>query len=236
MEYVELWYFTTEGITDASKITPTAADDTFGFMRTEAGLALQQIKASKASRNAICDEALSWEQIMTARHNILSSASMWPEKHRLALAEFFMNLEARKASGAKPRPLILYQATVRRRWHHALKGVGQPFNIAIINNDLLAKLENEIRDQDHEEMKKQASEVQYNWTRNGLTSLLPLHSTLLHLPPPPPLRYASVLGPPTPSPLLRPVCPCCSSPLDFAIPDDGHVTEGSKRVPARRRG
>ena len=29
MDYVELWYFTMEGIADASKITPTAADDTF---------------------------------------------------------------------------------------------------------------------------------------------------------------------------------------------------------------
>ena len=154
MEYVELWYFTTEGITDASKITPTAADDTYGLTHTETGLTLQQVKASKASRNAVHDEALSWEQIMTARHNIISSASMWPEKHRVALAEFFMNLEARKAAGSKPRPLILYQATVRRLWHHTLKGAGQPFNIANINNGLLLKLENEIRDRDQEEILK----------------------------------------------------------------------------------
>jgi hypothetical protein len=117
MEYVELWYFTSEGIHDASKITPTAVDDTFGLLRTDTGLALQQIKASKASHNVLCDELLSWEQIATARHNILDAASSWPNKHREVLAEFFMNLESLKATGSNPRALISYQATARRQWH-----------------------------------------------------------------------------------------------------------------------
>ena len=34
MEYMELWYFTTEGYKEASKATPTAADDTFGILNT----------------------------------------------------------------------------------------------------------------------------------------------------------------------------------------------------------
>ena len=75
----------------------------------------------------------------------------------MALAKFFMNLEAFKANGTNPRSLILYQATVRRRWHATLKGSGKPFNLANINEGLLLKLENQIRDQEHEEMQKQAS-------------------------------------------------------------------------------
>ena len=58
MEYVELWYFTAEGILDANKVTPTADNDTFGFLNTNAGIALQHTKASKASHNVICDEAV----------------------------------------------------------------------------------------------------------------------------------------------------------------------------------
>ena len=49
MEYVELWYFTTEGCREVSKATPTAADDTFSILNTDTGLALQSIKATKAS-------------------------------------------------------------------------------------------------------------------------------------------------------------------------------------------
>ena len=74
IEYVELWYFTTEGCKEAGKVTPSVADNTFGILTTGAGLALQPIKASKASHNASIDQALSWEQIMTARHTMISVA------------------------------------------------------------------------------------------------------------------------------------------------------------------
>lgn len=59
LDYVELWYFTMEGILDASKITPTVANDMFGLLRTDLGLTLQQVKTTRASRNVICDEHLS---------------------------------------------------------------------------------------------------------------------------------------------------------------------------------
>jgi hypothetical protein len=158
MEYVELWYFSAEGISDASKIAPTAVDDTFSLLRTELGLAFQQVKAAKASKNVISDEALTWDQILTARHNLLDAAAAWPDKHRVALAEFFMNLEALKATGSNVRTLILYQATARRLWHTALKGPGPCFNLSIINKGLLNQLGDQIRDYDHEEL-RQASQT-----------------------------------------------------------------------------
>jgi hypothetical protein len=79
----------------------------------------------------------------------------------MVLAEFYMNLEALKVPGANPRALILYQATARRLWHAALKGNGQPFNLAIINNGLLLRLENQIRDHDVEEIKDQVSKTAF---------------------------------------------------------------------------
>ena len=106
MDYAELWYFTTEGILNASRITLTAADDTYGLLQNNGGLALQQVKASRASRNVISDEALSWDQIATARHNLVDATAGWPDRHRMVLAEFFMNLESLKATGSNPRALI----------------------------------------------------------------------------------------------------------------------------------
>ena len=159
LDYVELWYFTIEGCNEASKATPTTMDDTFGLLNTETGLTLQPIKNSKASKNAINDEHLTWEQIMTARHNLIATAIQagWPKKHTLALAELYINLESLKAAGHNPRALILYHATVRRQWHATMKGRGQPFNISLINEKLLSDLGNQIRDRDQEEIRRQAS-------------------------------------------------------------------------------
>ena len=74
-EYVELWYFTVEGCKEASMASLTADDETFGLLRTESGIAFQQMDATKASRNAIADEHLSWDQIMTARYGIINVVS-----------------------------------------------------------------------------------------------------------------------------------------------------------------
>jgi len=159
MEYVELWYFTTEGCKEASKATPTAADDTFGLLNTDSGLTLQSIKATKASRNAVADEHLTWEQVMTARHTLIQTANQvnWPRKHTLVLAEFYIKLEGLKAEGYNSRTLLLYHAVVRRQWHETMKGRGTPFNPSIINEALFTKLENQIRDRDQEELLKKAS-------------------------------------------------------------------------------
>jgi hypothetical protein len=159
MEYVELWYFTTEGCKEASKATPTTADNTYGILSTDSGLTLQSIKATKASRNAIADENLNWEQITTARHTLIATANRvgWPDKHTFALAGLYINLEALKAAGYNPRALILYHAVVRRQWHEAMKGRGTPFNLSIVNEKLFGKLENQIRDHDQEELYRKAS-------------------------------------------------------------------------------
>ena len=157
MEYVELWYFTSEGILDASKITPMTSDETIGLVKTNTGLAIQPIKASKASRNAILDESLSWEQITTGHHNILEAASKWPEEHCFLMAEFYMNLEALKATGTNPRVLILYHAVARRQWHNSLKGKDERFNIAKISQGLLTRLESQLQDLDLEDLQRQAS-------------------------------------------------------------------------------
>ena len=223
MEYTELWYFTTEGIMDGSKITPTAADDTFGLLPTHGGLALQQIKASRASHNVIGNKALTWDQITTARHHFITAAAGWPDKHRMAMAEFFMNLESLKASGSCPCTLIAYQATARRHWHATLKGIGQPFNISNISKPLLLTLENRVRDHDHREL-KQAQSRDRKKLKQAHTFPLNLHGPHTNspfLPLPylpfllPPFRCAALhtspSGPPSPS-SPRPSQPAPPSP------------------------
>ena len=161
MEYVELWYFTPEGIKDASQKAPTAVEDTFGLLKTDTGIAFQPIKASRAAQKVAQDETLSWEQILLARHNLLNEAfsAGWPEKIRMALSEFYVNLEALGARGKNTRVLVLYHAVARRQWHAALKGIGTSFNLSNISGTLFSELENQIREKDNEEVRKQASAI-----------------------------------------------------------------------------
>jgi hypothetical protein len=158
-EYVELWYFTAEGCREASAATLTTADDTIGLLRTDTGLTLQQVKASKPSRNVLPDESLSWDQITTARHNIIDTmvANEWPEKLTVALATMYIKLEALKATGTNPCGLIRYHAVVHRLWHKFLKKQADPFNVGVINENLLTRLEGEMRDLDQEALVKKVS-------------------------------------------------------------------------------
>ena len=158
MDYVNLWYFTTEGCREASQALPTTPG-TFGLLNTESGITFQPIDAAKPSKRAIIDEQLSWEQLMTARHTFVNMANQagWLPKHTEALAEFYIKLKSLKADGGNPRALVLYHAVVRRKWHDIPKSGGKKFNLSLINEKLLTHLENQIRDHDHEVLQRQAS-------------------------------------------------------------------------------
>ena len=103
MDYVNLWYFTTEGCREASQALPTTPG-TFGLLNTESGITFQPIDAAKPSKRAMIDEQLSWEQLMTARHTFINMANQagWLPKHTEALTEFYIKLKSLKADGGNP--------------------------------------------------------------------------------------------------------------------------------------
>ena len=163
IEYVELWYFTSEGCREAGELpTPSVTINFLDVLDTKAPLAFRPIKTTKASPNAISDERLAWEQIMTGKLITIFTANRvgWDDKLTLALAQFYINLERLKAQGYKPKALILYQTVVRRLWHEALRGRGTPLNISIFNEELFANLENQIRDSEREELVREAAELE----------------------------------------------------------------------------
>ncbi|KAF9784544.1 hypothetical protein BJ322DRAFT_989235, partial [Thelephora terrestris] len=160
MEYIDLWYFTTEGCKEGSQAIPTASA-AFSILNTETGVTFQPVDSAKPSKKAIIDEHLTWEQLMTARHTFIATANQagWPQGSTQSFAEFYINLESLKADGKNPRALILYHAVVRRQWHEMLKAGDKPFNPSRINQNLLTDLENQIRDHDHEALQRQVSRL-----------------------------------------------------------------------------
>ena len=139
-EYVELYYFTLEGCTEAAKLDRTIAQDAFTFAKANDTLLLKPMASHKPSNKAIPDEDLTWRQMSIARASLLHHMAQtgWPEQHIVALAEFYLNLESHpmRLQIDGDTVLLNYQAQVRREWHEALKSTSDEpaFNISIINN------------------------------------------------------------------------------------------------------
>jgi hypothetical protein len=148
-EFVELWYFTPEGCSDATQLQLTQHDDTFGLTKVDDMVTLKSISSLKASKNVIPDAELSFRQVSMAKNALipLMTKYQWTEKSIHAFAQLFTQLELHPFRQREfgERALIIYQARVRREWHDQLK-MGTAFNIGTINDDLLQSIYKELLD------------------------------------------------------------------------------------------
>ncbi|THH15555.1 hypothetical protein EUX98_g9446, partial [Antrodiella citrinella] len=146
----DLWHWTLEGCLDASKneSTNVSETETYGIASDANGLALRQISASRASKNAVQDSDLTFEQFVYAKSAYIESLhkSGWPATHVQALLTFFINLEThpiRQMGDVGKRAIVVYQARVRRQWHDSLN-TEHSFNLATISNELMHSIKDEI--------------------------------------------------------------------------------------------
>ena len=148
-EYVELWYFTPEGCSDATQLQTTQHDDTFGLTKVDDFVTLKSISSVKASKNVVADADLTFRQLSMAKNTLipLMTKYQWTEKLVGAFAQLFTQLELHPFRQREygERALITYQARVRREWHDQLK-IGSAFNIGILNEDLLQGVYRELLD------------------------------------------------------------------------------------------
>src|SRR5271156_2635622 len=149
-EYVELWYLSTEGCSDATQHQLTQADDTFGLAKVDDMVTLKSFSSIKASKNVVPDAELSFRQMSMAKNAFipLMAKYQWSQKAITAFAQLFTQLELHPLRQREfgERALITYQARVRREWHDQLK-LGSAFNIGIINENLLQSTYKELLDQ-----------------------------------------------------------------------------------------
>ncbi|KAF8802283.1 hypothetical protein BYT27DRAFT_7113339 [Phlegmacium glaucopus] len=148
-EYVELWYLTPEGCTDATQHQYTQNDDTFGLTKVDDMVTLKSVSSLKASKNVVPDSELSFRQMSMAKNAFfpLMAKYQWSEKAINAFAQLFTQLELHPFRQREfgEWALIIYQARVRREWHDQLK-LGSAFNIGILNEDLLQSIYKELLD------------------------------------------------------------------------------------------
>jgi hypothetical protein len=153
-EYVELWYFTAEGCTDAAHNQRTVAEEAFGLTQKDNFISLKPLSSFRASRNVIKDQDLNWRQFETAKTAFLIHATRaaWPEDHRDALASMWDDLQNHEYRHRPhgERTLLLYQARIRKEWHDSLKRQ-EGFNIAKFNENLLRSISDEVWSEVREE-------------------------------------------------------------------------------------
>ena len=216
MEYVELWYFTPEGRSEERFIFTSAADDALGLARIGGQVTLKPFATIQPSKKAVSDKELTWLNFSMAYPNLIAAMreAEWEEPYVVALADFFLALAHHDLTFQPDGfdALLLHQAEVRLAWHESLKYKKTAFNIANLNNTLLANHHRRVQDLALYRLRTQVC----NSSPPGATqpphlaSSPPLFSRLLlflpHMPPPPlvcpsfratsPLGFCTLLGQP----------------------------------------
>ncbi|KAF8261717.1 hypothetical protein EI94DRAFT_1833169 [Lactarius quietus] len=132
-EYVELDYFTMKGCAEAVVDTNKPINLDLAFTQLGDTFTLQQLAASWPSQHIRNDKDLSWEEMLSRQRR---RALFHDQVRAVATSPFGVH---------RGEALMLYQSRVRREWFYALER-DEGFNIALINEDLLRCLAEEVND------------------------------------------------------------------------------------------
>ncbi|KAF9060253.1 hypothetical protein BDP27DRAFT_1494264 [Rhodocollybia butyracea] len=151
-EFVELWYFGMDGCEEAR--INSLAESTTGYGFAAAGddatiAALRPLSTLTKSPKAIPDERLSFTHLSIAKTLYIHTMNEvgWPVEYIKAWAHFYTILENHHFRRIEPhgeQVLVKYQAHMRRDWYRLLLAKKPVFNVALINEDLVSKLEDDI--------------------------------------------------------------------------------------------
>ncbi|OCH89661.1 hypothetical protein OBBRIDRAFT_715766, partial [Obba rivulosa] len=147
-QYIELWYFTPEGRREEQTVADRpAAEEAFTLVHDGKGVELRKASSLSASKKAIKDEFLSWDQFTKATGvflDLLPDAG-WKKRTREAFTMFFYRIEKHTLREEPYGEVILlaYQARVRREWHRALAAKAA-FDISVINEKRLQGIQTEV--------------------------------------------------------------------------------------------
>lgn len=142
-KYVELWYFTAEGLAEAAN-QRVATEDVYSLAPGVGnGLCLKHTSNMRASEKVVPDAWLTWAQFIQARGIFLTHVrnANWTEQYFNALSQFLVNLELHSTAitDGGTQVLLEYQAQTRRSWHDKML-TGLTFNISIINETYLSRV------------------------------------------------------------------------------------------------
>ncbi|KAG2123613.1 uncharacterized protein EDB93DRAFT_1098894 [Suillus bovinus] len=138
-EYVEMWYFTNDGL-DEALIKKTIDDDTMVLSTLADGsTAWISLASARNTKLVINDENLPFEEFCQAcpRFLVALEEANWPEDRIRMMALFWRNIQVHKYRSLRDpivqKTLLVYQAEQHRHWHIAAKSSTGPYNISTVN-------------------------------------------------------------------------------------------------------
>ncbi|KAH9846309.1 hypothetical protein C2E23DRAFT_853340 [Lenzites betulinus] len=144
-KYVELFYFTEEGMRLAAGDNTPSQDDALTVANRDATIVLTT--APRPPKGVKGDDMLTWDQVSKARTLLLLHAKNegWEEEHLEVLAFFFFSIDAHPIR-SEPRgneTAVRYQALYRREWHNAMTRE-EPFDLAVINEAAMLRIQTQL--------------------------------------------------------------------------------------------
>ncbi|KAG1824071.1 hypothetical protein DFJ58DRAFT_672881 [Suillus subalutaceus] len=142
-EYVEIWYFTNDGL-DEANLKKTVDDDAM-IMSTLADSSSAWVSAAstRSARAVVNDEDLPFEEFCQACPRMLTAMGKadWPEDRVRMMAKFWRNIQVHEYQSMRnligQKALLAYQAEQRRRWHITVKTSVGPYDLSIVNKKVL---------------------------------------------------------------------------------------------------
>jgi len=179
-EYVELWYFTPKGCTEAARTNHSTDMEALSITQVNNTLELQPARAAAPAKGVVHDEDLTWAEMTAAKNSMIDHMARcdWDKEIIVLFMEFYFALDTNpiRLEPHGDQALLTYQAEVRKDWHHeASKGRDHiVFNIAVINEKRLLDISEDLfrkrREQALAELKQGTSTTprmpRYNRTRN----------------------------------------------------------------------
>ncbi|OSD03258.1 hypothetical protein PYCCODRAFT_255025 [Trametes coccinea BRFM310] len=149
-QYVDLWYFTEEGLSRAGGYQ--AYEGETSVTLAQASSAIVVTAPNPPSKDVKRDEELTWDQVSKARTSFLSYAKGygWKAEHLEMLSIFFICLDAHPIRN-EPKgneTVIQYQAHFRRQWHLTCEQQNaSTFDLATISDEALNTIRARIIEQ-----------------------------------------------------------------------------------------
>ena len=161
-QYVELWYFTNDGLDYACQHSTTLDENTMVQVQDKDGTAAWvPAVASREARTVADDRVISWENFCQAVPRILLAmeAAKWPPQCLTMLANLWGKLQVHEfRSSHDPldqRALIVYQAEQRRAWHQAIDSPGGAWDIGTLCESTLSRVRDVVYREDRQRLDSQ---------------------------------------------------------------------------------
>ena len=149
--YVELWYYTNDGLDDAARSHSSADDEAMVMGRNADGSPLWvSAAAARESKKILNDKDISWDDFTQAAPQMLVAMTNanWAMERVIMLGQFWGNLQTHELRRSQDlldqTTLLVYQAKHRLQWHMAIASPGDAYNLAIIDEARMRAIREEV--------------------------------------------------------------------------------------------